>query len=130
MPDFDDLKLMADSWMAYKQAEANAVQARREVEDKLLQALQIGALEGTETIKHDGFIIKMVGRIDKKVDTAKLQELAAEAGLSDHLGSLFRWKPEINATAWKQADNSITTPLLGAITSTPGRTSFSITFKE
>jgi hypothetical protein len=56
--------------------------------------------------------------------------LAAEAGLSDHLGSLFRWKPEINATAWKQADNSITNPLLGAITSTPGRTSFSITFKE
>jgi hypothetical protein len=121
---------MADAWMSYKQAEANAVQARREVEDQMLQALQIGVLEGTETIKHDGFIIKMVGRIDKKVDAAKLQELAAEAGLSDHLGSLFRWKPEINATAWKQADNSITNPLLGAITSTPGRTSFSITFKE
>jgi hypothetical protein len=125
-----DLNLMADAWMAYKQTEAKAVQARRELEDEMLQALQIGVLEGTETIKHGSFVIKMVGRVEKKVDSEKLQELAAEAGLSDHLGSLFRWKPEINATAWKQADQSIITPLLGAITSTPGRTSFSITIKE
>ena len=47
-----------------------------------------------------------------KVNSDKLQELAAEHGLTDHLPSLFRWKPEINMTVWKAADASITTPLL------------------
>jgi len=125
-----DINQMAETWISFKATEAAVVKARRELEDEMLQALQIGVLEGTETIKHGSFVIKMVGRIEKKVDADKLQELAAEAGLSDHLGSLFRWKPEINATAWKQADQSIITPLLGAITSTPGRTSFSIAIKE
>ena len=125
-----EINEMVTAWLACKEAEAAAVKARRDLEDKLLVTLQIGVLEGTETIKHGSFVIKMVGRVEKKVDAEKLQELAAEAGLSDHLGSLFRWKPEINATAWKQADNSITNPLLGAITSTPGRTSFSISIKE
>jgi len=125
-----DINQMAETWISFKATEAAVVKARRELEDEMLQALQIGVLEGTETIKHGSFVIKMVGRVEKKVDSEKLQELAAEAGLSDHLGSLFRWKPEINATAWKQADQSIITPLLGAITSTPGRTSFSIAIKE
>ena len=57
----------------------------------------------------------------------KLQELAAEAGLTDHLSSLFRWKPEINMEAWKNASYEITIPLSGAITAKPGRPSFSIT---
>jgi hypothetical protein len=125
-----EINEMVTAWLACKEAEAAAVKARRDLEDKFLVALQIGVLEGTETIKHGSFVIKMVGRVEKKVDAEKLQELAAEAGLSDHLHALFRWKPEINATAWKQADNSITNPLLGAITSTPGRTSFSISIKE
>ena len=56
-------------------------------------------------------------------------ELAAEAGLSDQLAHLFRWKPELNMSAWKAADESITTPLAGAITAKPGRPSFSITKK-
>jgi len=56
-----------------------------------------------------------------------VQEIAAEAGLTEHLSSLFRWKPEINMSAWKNADEKITTPLLGGITTTPGRASFTIT---
>jgi hypothetical protein len=84
-------------------------------------------LDGTIKQELDGYIIKMEGRINKKIDADKLQLLAAEAGLSEHLSSLFRWKPEINAKAWGAAADAVTQPLLGAITSTPGRPTFTIT---
>ena len=75
----------------------------------------------------DGFTVKIEGRINQKIDADKLQVLAAEAGISEHLSSLFRWKPEINAKVWNAASNAVTQPLLGAITSTPGRPTFTIT---
>jgi hypothetical protein len=87
-------------------------------------------LDGTSNFDRDGYAVKVVGRINRKIDSDKLQALAAEHGLADHLPSLFRWKPEINATAWKAAAATITQPLLDAITSTPGRPSFTITRKD
>ena len=75
----------------------------------------------------EGYKVKIEGRINQKIDADKLQLLAAEAGLSEHLSSLFRWKPEINAKVWNAAADAVTAPLLGAITSTPGRPTFSIT---
>jgi hypothetical protein len=87
-------------------------------------------LDGTVNHKHGLYVVKVEGRINRKVDAEKVQELAAEAGLTDHLSSLFRWKPEINMTVWKQTSPEITTPLLGAITSSNGRPSFSIAIKE
>jgi hypothetical protein len=73
--------------------------------------------------------IKVSGRLDRKVNADKLQTLAGEAGLTEHLSSLFRWKPEINQAAWKSAHESITGPLLEAITTTSSRASFTITRK-
>jgi hypothetical protein len=84
-------------------------------------------LEGTLNFDADTYKVKIEGRINRKINADKLQELAAEHGLSEHLASLFRWKPEINAFAWKAAKPEITTPLLDAITATPGRPSFTIT---
>lgn len=119
---------LADQWIRAKDEEAKAISRRREVEDQLRSLIGISeSLEGTETVKPDGYVIKVTGRINRKVNADKLQELAAEAGLSEHLSSLFRWKPEMNLTVWKNTDPAITTPLLGAITSEPGRPSFSIT---
>jgi hypothetical protein len=118
-------------WLHYKQAEENAVAQRRKIEDAIRSEAQIAEdLDGTETLGDERYVVKITGRIDRKVDGDKLQELAAEAGLSAHLGSLFRWKPEINMTAWKAADESITRPLAGAITAKPSRPSFKITIKE
>ena len=65
--------------------------------------------------------------LSRKINGERIQEIAAEEGLTEHLSSLFRWKPEINMTAWKSADKSITGPLLGGITTQPGRASFTIT---
>lgn len=111
--------------------EAHAIQARRAVEDQLVKQFKVpDDLDGTKTEVDGDFKIKIDGRINRKVNGDKLQELAVEHGLTEHLSSLFRWKPEISMTAWKAADKKITTPLLDAITATPGRPSFTITQKE
>lgn len=118
---------LAQQWEIAKSTEAEWQQRRRKLEDEMVKALEVPKnLDGTKNFEMAGYQIKVIGRIDKKVDSDKLQMLAIEAGLQDHLSTLFRWKPEINATAWKATDESITNELLGAITSTPGRPSFSV----
>jgi len=115
-------------WLDAKAAETAAVKRRREIEDELIDLLRVNpALDGTENRELDGYAIKVTGRMNRKVDGDRLQEIAAEHSLTDHLSSLFRWKPELDLRAWKSADESITAPLLGAITTTPGRPSFTIT---
>ena len=127
----DDLNELAAMWLAAKEAEREAVEDRRRIEDRIKSLVGVAEnLEGTETVDPDRYTIKIVGRIDRKVDGDKLQELAAEHGLTEHLSSLFRWKPEINMAAWKAADPSITRPLSAAITAKPGRPSFTIIRKE
>ncbi len=127
----DDLNELAAMWLAAKEAEREAIEDRRRIEDRIKSLVGVAeTLEGTEIADPDRYTIKIVGRIDRKVDSDKLQELAAEYGLTDHLSYLFRWKPEINMAAWKAADESITKPLSSAITAKPGRPSFTIIPKE
>ena len=127
----DDLNELSNMWLIAKQAEKDAVDDRRKIEDRIKSLVGVAEnMEGTETVDPDQFTIKLVGRIDRKVDGDKVQELAAEYGLTDHLSYLFRWKPEINMAAWKAADPSITKPLSAAITAKPGRPSFTIIPKE
>ena len=123
-----DIATLSAAWLIAKQAEADAIANRRAIEDQLTQLANVRSdLDGTETVESGQYTVKIVGRIDRKVDADKLQEIAIEHGLTDHLSSLFRWKPEINATAWKQADPAIVRPLADAITAKPGRPSFKIT---
>ena len=118
-------------WLAAKAEELAAIIKRRGIEDILVKQFAIAeTLEGSKYIEDEGFHIKIEGRLNRRVNADKLQELAAENGLTEHLASLFRWKPEINAAAWKAAKPEITTPLLDAITATPGRPSFTITYKD
>lgn len=127
----NDLEQLAREWDEAKAFEAQAIARRREIEDQLTKALAIPKdLEGTKNEDAGQYKIKIVGRLDRKVNADKLQELAQESGLTEHLGSLFRWKPEINMTSWKAAHESITAPLLDAITTTAGRPSYAITRKD
>jgi len=116
-------------WVNAKQQEKIAVETRRKLEDDLIKRFGSN-VEGTRNVKAEGYKIKIVERVSNKVDGDKLQELAQEAGLTDHLGQLFRWTPTINAAAWKYADVSITEALLGAVTTTAGRPSFNIEMEE
>ena len=119
------------AWLEAKQTETEAVNRRRELEDQLSQLLKLDPqAEGSKTHKPDGFVIKITQRLNRKIDADKLHELATEAGVADYLGVLFRWKPELNAKEWRAANDAITKPLLPAITTTPGRPSYSITINE
>jgi hypothetical protein len=118
-------------WLNAKAIETAAIKTRRDLEDAMVKIFNVPEnLDGTVNMDWETYKIKIEGRINRKINADKLQELAAENGLSEHLASLFRWKPEINAAAWKAAKPEITTPLLDAITATPGRPSFTITNKD
>ena len=123
---------LSQVWLELKEAERLATERRRQVEDTLMSLIGIPeTLEGTENINMDeGYQIKIVGRMNRKVDTDQLQEIAAAHGLSEHLHDLFRWKAEINSAVWKATNEAITKPLMAAITTAPGRPSFTITIKE
>ena len=127
----ESLDELYQQWEFWKAEEEAATLKRRIVEDKIKTIANIGdEEEGTNTLENDEFVVKIVGRIDRKVDGDKAQEIAMELGLEDHLSSLFRWKPELNMSAWKAADESITKPFAAAITAKPNRASFKITRKE
>jgi hypothetical protein len=127
-----NLSELSKAWLDLKEAERLATERRRQVEDTMMSLIGIPeSMEGTENVNLDeGMHIKIVGRMNRKVDTDKLQEIAAAHGLSEHLHDLFRWKAEINTAVWKATNDSITKPLLEAVTTTPGRPSFSIAIKE
>lgn len=122
-----DVEQLAEMWLYAKDTETTATADRRAIEDQIRKIASISDdVEGTENLALEGFKVKIVGRIDRKVDADKVQELAAEHGLTDHLSTLFRWKPEINMAIWKATDEAITKPLAAAITAKPGRPSFTI----
>jgi len=110
------MKNLYEKWIEAKVAEDFAKEVRRELEDKII----------LERPDETGFSVKITERINRKVNSDLLQEIAAENGLTDHLSSLFRWKAEVNSKDWKAADKKITDPLSDAITSTPGRASFKV----
>lgn len=122
-----NLHNLLTEWRDAKRAEQDAATYRRQVEDRLVEALSIpDNLDGSMTQSVEGFKVKVTGRIDRKVDSKALQEIAQENGLSEHLSTLFRWKPEINMAAWKATSPEITAALADAITAKPGRPSFAI----
>ena len=127
----DDLNELARLWLLAKEDEQMAISKRRRIEDRIKSLGGVSEnLEGTEKLSPEGYTIRIVGRLDRKVDGDLLQDLAAEHGLTDHLSTLFRWKPEVNLAAWKAADDRVTTLLTGAITTKASRPTFTILPKE
>lgn len=122
-----DIINLAEEWSKAKQAEQEAVDYRRELEDRM--TLLLGVSESCEGVTSKGagdYTIKVTQRINRSVDSDMVQQLAAESGLSDHLGDLFRWKPELNKKQWENAADNIRMALASAITEKPGRPSYSI----
>lgn len=114
-------------WLALKRVEASAAKERREIEDKIAEAYGLNpSNEGTLSFDLDGYKVKITQRLTRSVDADTLQEVAAENGLTEHLSSLFRWKPSLDMNRWKATAEEITGPLEAAITTKAGRPSFSI----
>ena len=123
-----DLDTAAAEWIEAKAAEREAVERRRVLEDHIASLLGVSqTLEGTETtVTDNGHRIKLVGRMGRKIDRHMAEDIAAEYGLEAQLDKLFRWKPEINASAWKEASDNVRRPFLKSVTTTPSRVSFNV----
>lgn len=122
-----DLNALAVAWSYAKQAEAEAVAQRRAIEDKLTAALDVKETEeGVKSAETLNYTIKVTSRLTRKVDADLIQEIAAEHGLTHLLSSVCRWKPELDMRVWKGLDETARTALSAAITTTPGRPSYSI----
>ncbi len=117
-----------ERWLNAKEAERQAVEARRRIEDELIASFDVDdTQDGSKTYKPEGYKVKVTTRLNRRVDADRLMELAADAGIDNtHLQALFRWKPEINLREWQNAAKEITGPLAQAVTTKPGRPSFSI----
>lgn len=127
----EEVRRLSMIWIEAKEKERQAVEQRREAEDQLSKLLAVDdSKDGTVNLHLGPYKVKVVSRLNRKVDGEKLQDVAREAGLSDYLPTLFRWKPEINLSSWRSADEKITNPLLEAITTIPSRPSYTIIFGE
>jgi len=113
-------------WLEAKRIEREIVAQRRDLEDEMLRQLQVDDVEGSQTLKREGFKVRVTNRYNRKVDSDLLQDIATEEGLDHLLPVLFRWKPEIKLKEWQSADESAKQKLAKAITTTPGRASFNI----
>lgn len=117
-------------WNGAKEAEKAWQDRRREIEDKLAEELILGEIDSTQTVEAGPFKMRVTQRLNRRIDTDALQELAAEHGLQAHLTDLFRWKPELNLRQWNDADEGIRKALEGAITTKPGRPSFALIIEK
>jgi hypothetical protein len=62
---------LPSEWLAAKEAEAKAVETRRQLEDQMASLFGFDPnSEGTTTFEHDGHVVKIVGRMNRKVDSA------------------------------------------------------------
>ena len=113
-------------WLEAKRIERAIVAQRRDLEDEMLRQLQVDDVEGSQTLKREGFKVRVTNRYNRKVDSDLLQDIATEEGLDHLLPVLFRWKPEIKLKEWQSADESAKQKLARAITTTPGRASFNL----
>jgi hypothetical protein len=130
--DLPTMEQGAVAWIEAKEAERQAIEARREIEDYLIAHVLTLAedFEGSQSLVLGEIKIKVTGRMNRKVDSEMLEALLQEHGLVQAGDQLFRWKPDVIMTEWKQADEAITSVLAPAITTTPGRPSFDISLKE
>ena len=122
------LQKLSVEWLEAKDAERDATERRRLIEDEMVRLIGVEQTdEHTRKVEADPFTIKIACRINRKVDGDMAQEIAAEHDMQDHLGMLFRWKPELSMTAWNGVGDNVKQVFARAITATPGRPSFTIT---
>jgi len=125
------LNALLEQWRAAKQEEQAATRRRREIEDEI--KVFIGFDEGREdsvALPLDGGRVTITARLDRKVDAQLARQLAAENHLEDWLDRIFRWKPELELRAWKKAPEHITQVFAPAITTKPGRATFSLELEK
>ena len=124
-----DLKNLSQQWLEAKTLERDAAERRRVLEDQMRRCMKIeDSEEGTVSTKVDNYKIKATCRINRKIDPEKFLLLANDAGID--VSKFTKWKCELQMSAWKQQSDDVQSALLPAITTEPGRATFSVEIKE
>ena len=118
-------------WRVAKQLEQEAVHRRREIEDQIKTFIGFDeSREGNVALPFDGGRVIVTARLDRKVDGTLVRQLARAHNLDEYLHELFRWKAELELRAWKKAPEHITQIFAPAITTKPGRATFSLELEK
>ena len=112
-------------WLELKRREDEARALRQALEVEMSQGIP-DDWEGSKTWSDGPYKIKASRKFNRKVDPVAIRKIADTYGMTDYIDVLFRWKPEIDAKAWKSADETITKLFSDAITTTPTKVGFSI----
>jgi predicted NUDIX family NTP pyrophosphohydrolase len=111
--------------IAAKRAEDAAVAARREVDAELAILLkERDMLEGTVSAKENGFKISVTYKLDRKVDTDKLQ--ADWSKLSAAASAAFKWKADVSVSALRKLEGADAQAAAAYITTKPATPSITI----
>ena len=125
------LERLLIEWRVAKQLEQEATLRRRNIEDEIKAVIGFDeSREGSEALPFDGGRVVITARLDRKVDGTLARQLATENHLEDWLERIFRWKPELEVRAWKKAPEHVTQVFAPAITTKPGRATFSLELEE
>ena len=90
------LEQLCHQLKAAKQAEADAIADRREVEEQIVAAIGELPDEGTAKAEAGDYVIKVTCSLSRRVDTNKLDELISSGAIRPEIGKrLVRWKPEL-----------------------------------
>ena len=112
-------------WVELKRREDEARVLRQALEERMSEGIP-DEWEGSKTWEDGPYKIKASRKFNRKVDGGRVRDISAQYGLEEYTNVLFRWKPEIDAKAWKGADETVTKLFSDAITTTPGKVGFVI----
>lgn len=126
------LEELSHSWCEAKKTEKQAQDLRRHVENEIKRLLEIDEQkEGVITEKTNNYTIKISSRINRKVDSDLLQEIAHENSIPhEALAQYFNWSASIDVKSWKHAAPEQVSLLSKAVTAKPSRPTFKIEENE
>lgn len=111
--------------IAAKRAEDAAVAERRRIDGAIAELLKdANKPEGSVSQKADGYKVTVTYKIDRKVDTDKLQ--AAWAKLSAAAAQAFKWKADVSVSELRKLEGADAAAAAVFITSKPASPSITI----
>lgn len=124
-----DLINLSEQWLEAKEAEREAVERRRQLEDQMRKAMKLEeSEEGTVSTLVGRYKVKANCRVNRKIDPEKFLMLANDAQID--ISKFTRWKCELVMSEWRKVDEAVQHELSQAITTEPGRPTFSIDVTE
>ena len=115
------------SWMQAKEDERKAVEHRRQL-DKMIQSLLPKKDEGSITETNGDFKVSVTYKLDRKLDTEKLQ--ASWANLPAAAQGAIKWKAELATSVFRTLSDEDRASLADYITTKPASPTVSVEIQE